>query len=164
MNAGAVHASGVVLLFLHADTVLPIGALAAAKQAIDRGSIWGRFDVAIEGASNWFPVIAFMMNLRSRLTGIATGDQAIFVSRRAFIESGGFPDIPLMEDVAFCSAMRSRNRPACLRHKVLTSGRRWEKHGVGRTIVMMWILRWRFFFGATPDKLALKYGYQPRQP
>lgn len=163
MNAGADQASGVVLIFLHADTILPIGALDAVTQAIDRGAIWGRFDVAIDGASLWFPLISFMMNVRSRWTGIATGDQAIFVSRRAFLESGGFPEIPLMEDVSFCSSMRSRSRPACLSDKVITSGRRWEKNGVLRTILMMWRLRLRFFLGASPDKLALEYGYKPRQ-
>ena len=163
MNAGANRASGVVLIFLHADTILPLGALDAVKQAIDRGAVWGRFDVAIDGASRWFPLISFMMNVRSRWTGIATGDQAIFVARQAFLESGGFPDIPLMEDVSFCSSMRSRSRPACLSDKVITSGRRWEKNGVLRTILMMWWLRLRFFLGASPDKLALEYGYQPRQ-
>lgn len=163
MNAGADQASGVVLIFLHADTILPIGALDAVTQAIDRGAVWGRFDVAIDSASRWFPLISFMMNLRSRWTGIATGDQAIFVSRQAFLESGGFPDIPLMEDVSFCSIMRSRSRPACLKEKVITSGRRWEKNGVLRTILTMWWLRLRFFLGASPNKLALKYGYQPRQ-
>ena len=163
MNAGANRASGVVLIYLHADTILPLGALNAVKQSIDRGAVWGRFDVAIDGASRWFPLISFMMNVRSRWTGIATGDQAIFVARQAFLESGGFPDIPLMEDVSFCSSMRSRSRPACLSDKVITSGRRWEKNGVLRTILMMWWLRLRFFLGASPDKLALEYGYQPRQ-
>lgn len=163
MNAGAHRGSGVVLIFLHADTILPIGALDAVTQAIDQGAVWGRFDVAIDGASRWFPVISFLMNLRSRWTGIATGDQAVFVSRRAFLESGGFPDIPLMEDVSFCSNMRSRRRPACLPDKVITSGRRWEKNGVFRTILTMWRLRLRFFLGASPDKLAREYGYQPRQ-
>lgn len=163
MNVGAHQASGVVLIFLHADTILPLGALDAVKQAIDRGAVWGRFDVAINGASRWFSVISFMMNVRSRWTGIATGDQAIFVSRRAFLESGGFPDIPLMEDVSFCSSMRSCSRPACLSDKVITSGRRWEKNGVFRTILMMWRLRLRFFLGASPDRLAREYGYQPRQ-
>ena len=163
MNAGANRASGVVLIYLHADTILPLGALNAVKQSIDRGAVWGRFDVAIDGASRWFPLISFMMNFRSRWTGIATGDQAIFVARQAFLESGGFPDIPLMEDVSFCSSMRSRSRPACLSDKVITSGRRWEKNGVLRTILMMWWLRLRFFLGASPDKLALEYGYQPRQ-
>lgn len=163
MNAGAHQASGVVLIFLHADTILPMGALDAVTQAIDKGAVWGRFDVAIDGPSRWFSVISFMMNVRSRWSGIATGDQAIFVSRRAFLESGGFPDIPLMEDVSFCSSMRSRSRPACLPEKVITSGRRWEKNGVLRTILMMWRLRLRFFLGASPDKLALEYGYQPRQ-
>ena len=163
MNAGAQKASGDVLIFLHADTTLPMRALDVVTQAIDRGATWGRFDVTIDGASRWFPVISFMMNLRSRWTKIATGDQAIFVLRTAFIESGGFPDIPLMEDVSFCSTMRSRSRPACLKEKVITSGRRWEKNGVLRTVLTMWWLRLRFFLGTSPEKLALEYGYQPRQ-
>ena len=163
MNAGAQKASGDVLIFLHADTTLPMRALDVVTQAIDRGATWGRFDVTIDGASRWFPVISYMMNLRSRWTKIATGDQAIFVLRTAFIESGGFPDIPLMEDVSFCSTMRSRSRPACLKEKVITSGRRWEKNGVLRTVLTMWWLRLRFFLGTSPEKLALEYGYQPRQ-
>ena len=163
MNAGAYQASGVALIFLHADTILPTGALDVVMKAIGQDAVWGRFDVAIDGASPWFPVISFMMNVRSRLTGVATGDQAIFVSRRVFLETGGFPDIPLMEDVAFCSSMRFRSRPACLPEKVITSGRRWERNGVLKTILMMWWLRLRFFLGASPDKLALEYGYQPRQ-
>ena len=164
MNAGARLASGDVLIFLHADTTLPTEALSAVRQAVDRGSVWGRFDVAIAGASAWFPVIAHLMNLRSRWTGIATGDQAIFVSRSAFDVAGGFPAIPLMEDIAFSSTMRKRGRPACLKEKVTTSGRRWEKHGVVRTIVAMWWLRLRFFLGSSPTILALDYGYRPRQP
>ena len=108
------------------------------------------------------PIVAALMNGRSRLTGIATGDQAIFVTRDAFARVGGFPDIPLMEDIAFSSAMRRIARPACLAEKVTTSGRRWEKHGVWRTILTMWWLRLRFWFGVSPQTLAREYGYVPR--
>lgn len=104
-----------------------------------------------------------MMNWRSRLTGIATGDQAVFVSREAFARVGGFPDIPLMEDIVFSTKMRALGRPACLDEKVTTSGRRWEKHGVLRTILLMWTLRLRFFLGSSPHQLAREYGYVPRE-
>ena len=150
MNAGARAATGDVLLFLHADTRLPPGADALALQA----PVWGRFDVEIDGRHPLLKAVAWAMNLRSRLTGIATGDQAIFVRRAAF---PGFPEIALMEDVAFSSLMKRRARPACLRAKVLTSGRRWESRGVLRTILLMWRLRLMYFFGARPDQLARLY-------
>ena len=153
MNAGAAAASGDALLFLHADTRLPPDAGALVSAALRRHA-WGRFDVRIEGASALFAVIAFFMNLRSRLTGIATGDQAIFVRRAAF---RGFPEIALMEDVAFSKAMKRRSPPACLRDKAVTSGRRWERHGVLRTILLMWRLRLAYFLGAAPDELARRY-------
>jgi rSAM/selenodomain-associated transferase 2 len=158
MNAGAVHAKGDVLLFLHADSRPPGGfdqlvndALAAtAKQ-------WGRFDVSIKGKHRLLPLVAAAMNVRSRLSGIATGDQAIFVTRALFEASGGFPDIPLMEDVAFCASLRRRHRPLCLRNRVSTSGRRWEKHGLLRTVVLMWRLRLAYALGASPHDLAKRY-------
>ena len=162
MNAGAERATGEVLLFLHADTVLPDLATERIEAAVTGGALWGRFDVRIDGASVMLPIVAALMNGRSRLTGIATGDQAIFATREAFARVGGFPDIPLMEDIAFSSAMRRIARPACLTEKVTTSGRRWEKHGVWRTILTMWWLRLRFWLGASPQALAREYGYVPR--
>jgi len=153
MNAGAHEASGEALVFLHADTRLP----ARAEELIFKAlidSAWGRFDVSIEGRHPLLPLIAWAMNLRSRLTGIATGDQAIFVRREAF---PGFPEIALMEDVAFSKAMKRRARPACLRSRVATSGRRWEARGVLRTVVLMWRLRLMYFLGASPDALARRY-------
>ena len=162
MNAGAEQATGEVLLFLHADTVLPDLAIERIEDATAGGAVWGRFDVCIEGASVMLPIVAALMNGRSRLTGIATGDQAIFITREAFARVGGFPDIPLMEDIAFSSAMRRIARPACLAEKVTTSGRRWEKHGVWRTILTMWWLRLRFWLGVSPQTLAREYGYVPR--
>jgi rSAM/selenodomain-associated transferase 2 len=150
MNAGARAATGDMLLFLHADTRLPAG----AEILVFSAAIWGRFDVRIEGRHPLLKVVAWAMNLRSRLTGIATGDQAIFVRRAAF---PGFPEIALLEDVAFCAMMKRRARPACLRAKVLTSGRRWESRGVLRTIFLMWRLRLMYFFGARPDDLARIY-------
>ncbi len=162
MNAGAVASRGRVLLFLHADTLLPDSALADILAMIDGGSDWGRFDVRIDGRPALLRVVAFMMNLRSRLTGIATGDQAIFVRREAFERIGGYPDLPLMEDIALSAALLRESRPACLRETVVTSGRRWERHGVLRTILLMWWLRAAFFFGADPWRLAQHYGYRPR--
>ncbi len=162
MNAGAEQATGEVLLFLHADTVLPDLATERIEAAVTGGALWGRFDVRIDGASVMLPIVAALMNGRSRLTGIATGDQAIFATREAFERVGGFPDIPLMEDIAFSSAMRRIARPVCLAEKVTTSGRRWEKHGVWRTILTMWWLRLRFWFGVSPQTLAREYGYVPR--
>jgi rSAM/selenodomain-associated transferase 2 len=150
MNAGAAAASGDALLFLHADTTLPDRAADLVAGALEN-SLWGRFDVRIEGRSPLLAVVAFFMNWRSRLTGIATGDQAIFVRREAF---AGFPEIALMEDVAFSKAMKRRGAPACLGAKVTTSGRRWERRGVLRTIVLMWRLRLAYFLGARPEDLA----------
>lgn len=161
MNAGAAVAQGEVLLFLHADTQLPPAAGQLIGDAIAGGADWGRFDVRITGNSGWFPVIAAFMNQRSRLTGIATGDQAIFVKRSVFDRVGCFPDLPLMEDIVLSQRLKQLSRPACLRAKVTTAGRRWEKHGVLRTILTMWWLRLRFFLGADPQKLAIDYGYAP---
>ena len=153
MNAGAAVATGNVLLFLHADTKLPGDADRIILNSL-KEKIWGRFDVRIEGRSPLLAVVAFCMNWRSRLTGIATGDQAIFVRRAEF---RGFPEIPLMEDVAFSALMRRRSPPACLRARAATSGRRWERHGVLRTVLLMWRLRLGYFLGTSPDELARRY-------
>ncbi len=160
MNAGAQLASGTLLLFLHADTRLPANALPLLRDAQARGASWGRFDVHIAGGSPWLALIAAMMNLRSRLTGIATGDQAIFVRRELFAMLGGYAPIPLMEDIELSTRLRQRARPACLPARVTTSGRRWEQNGVLRTVLLMWSLRLRYFFGADPAVLASAYGYK----
>lgn len=162
MNAGAAASQRPVLLFLHADSELPQGALQAVLTAVGTGAAWGRFDVRIDGHSGLLRIVERMMNWRSRLTGIATGDQAIFVRREAFDKAGHYPDLPLMEDIALSAALRRLAPPACLREVVLTSGRRWEQHGVLRTILLMWWLRAAFFLGADPAHLALRYGYRPR--
>jgi len=162
MNAGAALASGDVLVFLHADTRLPAQADRLIAAALTAARRWGRFDVAIEGRHPLLPLVAGLMNLRSRATGIATGDQAIFVTREAFREVRGYPDIPLMEDIALSCALKRRSRPACIAQRVTTSGRRWERRGVVRTIATMWRLRLAFFLGASPRRLALDYGYRPR--
>lgn len=158
MNAGAALARGEVLLFLHADTRLPENADARILEGlVASGRAWGRFDVRIEGASVCLPVIAFFMNLRSRATGIATGDQAIFIRREAFERAGGFPPLELMEDIALSRSLKRVSRPLCLADKAVTSGRRWERRGVLRTVLLMAWLRLAFFFGATPAKLARLY-------
>jgi rSAM/selenodomain-associated transferase 2 len=161
MNAGAARASGDVLLFLHVDTRLPAEANRIVLDGL-AGSRrdWGRFDVKIDGHSRLLPVVAWLMGLRSRLTGIATGDQAIFVRREAFQAVGGFPAIALMEDIAICKRLKRRGRPLCLRACVTTSGRRWEKNGVLGTILLMWRLRFAYFLGADPKQLARQYGYE----
>jgi len=158
MNAGAGVANGDVLLFLHADTRLPDHADELVRDALAlRPRVWGRFDVTFDGGA--LPLVAAGMNLRSQLTGIATGDQAMFVTREAFASAGGFPQIALMEDVALSARLKRLSPPACLRARVTTSPRRWHTHGTLRTVLMMWRLRLAFFLGADPAKLARAYGY-----
>ena len=157
MNAGAAAACGDALVFLHADTVLPADADRAVLGAVAAGAIWGRFDVSIAGRARLLRVVAAMMNARSRATGIATGDQAMFVRRDAFERLGGFADQPLMEDIELSGRLRALARPACLRERVTTSGRRWESRGVWRTILLMWRLRWRYWRGESPEALARAY-------
>ena len=157
MNAGAAAASADRLLFLHADTRLPPLADVQVVQALAAGACWGRFDVRIEGRPPMLRVVAALMNLRSRLSGIATGDQAIFVSRAAFVQVGGYPVQPLMEDIELSRRLKRLGRPACLRSKVCTSGRRWEQRGVWRTIFLMWWLRWRYWRGEPAARLAQAY-------
>jgi rSAM/selenodomain-associated transferase 2 len=157
MNAGAARARAGVLLFLHADTRLPPLADVQLLQAAAGGARWGRFDVHIEGRPWMLKVVAAMMNQRSRLSGIATGDQGLFVTREAFDAVGGFPVQPLMEDVEMSRRLKRLGRPACLRVKVCTSGRRWEQRGVWRTIFLMWRLRWRYWRGEPAARLAAAY-------
>lgn len=157
MNAGAALARSPRLLFLHADTRLPEGAGPAVVQALDAGPAWGRFDVRITGRSRWLPLVATMINLRSRASGIATGDQALFMTREAFDAVGGFPDQPLMEDVEICKRLKRLSRPACLRLRATTSGRRWDQRGAWRTIVLMWQLRWAYWRGTPAEVLAERY-------
>lgn len=157
MNAGAAQTTGDILLFLHADTQLPVNALEAIPSSLAGKLRWGRFDVRIAGKPWMLGVVARMMNWRSRLTGIATGDQAMFMTRGAFQKIGGFPEQPLMEDIEASLRLRQLSRPACVASPVMTSGRRWETRGVWRTIFLMWRLRWAYWRGQSPIKLAELY-------
>jgi len=163
MNAGAAHpsaASAQALLFLHADTHLPDGAAQAVAATLQAGAAWGRFDVHIEGPSRALRVVAALINLRSRFSGVATGDQALFVRRDLFVQLGGYAEQPLMEDIELCRRLKAHpqgGRPACLRLRVRTSGRRWLRHGIARTVLLMWWLRWRYWRGDSPEALARHY-------
>ncbi len=164
MNAGAFAARTGLFLFLHADTRLPLGALDAIEAATrGRALAWGRFDVRLDSPRASLALVGAMMNLRSRLTGIATGDQALFMTRDAFERVGGFPDIALMEDVEISARLQRLAKPVCLHLKVLTSARRWETRGVLATVVLMWRLRLAYFFGASPEALARRYRCRPDQ-
>ena len=161
MNAGAAVASGDALLFLHADTRLPEHAADWVAAALQRRS-WGRFDVHLEGRPLMLRWVAVLMNLRSRLSGIATGDQAMFMTRAAFAAVGGFPEQALMEDIELSKRLKRIGPPANLRQRVSTSGRRWEQHGVWRTILLMWRLRFDYWRGVPAERLALRY--RPHRP
>jgi rSAM/selenodomain-associated transferase 2 len=159
MNAGAAAARGDILLFLHADTQLPAQADDLVRDGLGRsGRVWGRFDVRIDGGG-LLGLVSLAMNWRSRLTGIATGDQAMFVTRAAFEAAGGFPTIALMEDIALSAKLKAMSRPCALHARVTASPRRWHKNGTLRTVLLMWRLRLEFFFGADPARLARAYGY-----
>jgi rSAM/selenodomain-associated transferase 2 len=163
MNAGAAIATGDVLLFLHADTTLPPDVDGLLLEAMrDSTWQWGRFDTRIEGGNPLLAMVAGFMNWRSLITGIATGDQAMFVRRTAFDAAGGFPDIPLMEDVALSKRLKRIGRPLGLAARVVTSGRRYHERGVIRMILLMWRLRFEYFLGVEPAALARRYGYVPR--
>ncbi len=158
MNAGARQASGDIFWFLHADSQPPSDAPHVIRAALTQPEhCWGRFDVRLSGYRPSLRMVEFSMNLRSRLTGIATGDQGIFVRRELFERIGGYPPISLMEDIALSRALKRHSRPVCLRQCILSSSRRWERDGVARTILLMWRLRLAYFLGADPDGLARNY-------
>jgi rSAM/selenodomain-associated transferase 2 len=158
MNAGAAISRGDVLLFLHADCILPADADRMIRDGLAAGEkLWGRFDVELASTHPMLKLVAVMMNLRSRYTGIATGDQGIFVTRALFEKLGGFPALPLMEDIALSTRARAAGAPLCLCARIVASARRWEQHGVFRTIILMWRLRLAYFLGADPARLKLRY-------
>ena len=147
-----------MLLFLHADTLLPGNADRLVLDGLRQmGRVWGRFDVQFDDGA--LPLVSNAMNMRSRLTGIATGDQAMFVTRNAFEKAGRFPPIALMEDIALSAKLKRIGAPLCLTARVTTSGKRWRDNGAVRTVLLMWSLRLRYYFGADPDRLARAYGY-----
>ena len=157
MNVGAAKANAPILLFLHADTFLPTNALEQVQQAMDKGHKWGRFDIKLTGKSLVLSVVAWMMNKRSCMTGIATGDQALFVEKSLFEKVGGYADIALMEDIELSSKLKKQTKPYCVKAKVISSGRRWLSFGVIKTVLLMWWLRLRYFFGSDPTDLEQLY-------
>lgn len=165
MNAGAAAARGGVLLFLHADCALPVAADRLILDGLARhGKQWGRFDVTLDSDRRLLKIVATMMNLRSRWSGIATGDQGIFILRALFEQLGGFPALPLMEDIALSGMAKSRAAPLCLPARIVTSARRWEHHGIWPTIILMWRLRLAYYLGADAAQLATRYdAARPRQ-
>ena len=159
MNEGAKASSGEILLFLHADTLLPDNAKTTIETALaDHRMVGGRFDVQFDSPSMWGTIISRMMNWRSRMSGIATGDQALFVRRHIFEQIGGFADIPLMEDIDFSGKLKRKGAVAALTATVTTSFRRWERHGPLRTILLMWALRFLYWVGVGPHTLNRWYG------
>jgi rSAM/selenodomain-associated transferase 2 len=157
MNRGAKMSNGDILLFLHADTILPVNFDQHIIHCLKDGKKWGRFKVKLSGQLFIFRFIEFMMNIRSRLTSVCTGDQAIFVTRDLFETSGGFQNISLMEDIEISKRLRGHGRPAIINQPVITSSRRWEENGILRTILLMWWLRFLYFIGVSPDTLCRKY-------
>ena len=157
MNLGAAAAQGDYLWFVHADTRVGPQALKALQAALRQRPLWGRFDVRLSGGGLALGVIGRMISLRSRITGIASGDQGLFVDRRQFEALGGYADIPLMEDIELCQRLKRRQRPCCLRAVLQTSSRRWQQNGVWRTVWLMWCLRLAYYCGTSPEKLARRY-------
>ncbi len=161
LHAGALAADADILLFLHVDSVLPPGAADDIRETIGRARLWGRFDVRLSGGHFLFRIIERLMNWRSCLTGIATGDQGIFVRSDVYHVAGGFTPLELMEDVEFCSRLKWFGKPACLPGPMTVSSRRWEKNGTMRTILLMWTLRLLFWLGVSPVRLVRWYYRQP---
>lgn len=158
LHTGANASTHDTLVFLHADTLLPLNATNSINYALDNQKIsWGRFNVTFTNKKLIFKVIAWFMNKRSCITGIVTGDHTLFIKRKTYFDSGGFADIPIMEDIEMCKRLKKYSRPLCLMNSVITSSRKWEQQGVIKTILLMWRLRAHYYFGASADKLAKKY-------
>ena len=158
MNAGAVQADGDVFWFLHSDTLTPDNADQLIEQALASDRHWGRFNVRLSGSHTGFRIIEWMMNIRSCITGIATGDQGIFIEKKVFEQLDGYASIPLMEDIDISKRlMKNHGRPACIDDKLITSSRRWEQQGIIKTVLLMWQLRLSYYLGTDPDTLAGRY-------
>lgn len=157
MNVGAAIAASPILLFLHADTYLPDNAIEQIRQSLDAGYSWGRFDISLRGQASMLKLVAWLINIRSRLSGIATGDQAIFMLTTIFEQQSGFANIPLMEDIELSTRLKKISKPFCCRSKVSSSGRRWISFGIIKTIILMWWLRFQYFLGVKPEHLAQCY-------
>ena len=158
LHYGAERSKHELLLFLHADTLLPLNAAQAIVQTLSKpNQHWGRFNIRFSNSRLVFRIIAWLMNKRSCLTSIVTGDHAMFIRRECYFNCGGYSDIPIMEDVEFCSRLKKNKAPACLSDEVITSSRRWEQKGICCTVLMMWKLRLMFFFGVSPEKLVKLY-------
>lgn len=157
-NAGARHLrplldASALLVFLHADTRLPEHFSQAMHSFQESSSGWGRFDLRLSGSQPCFRVIERLINWRSRLTGIATGDQALFFKLDFFFHLQGFPQQPLMEDIEICLRAKKQSRPFYSSAKVTTSSRKWEREGILRTIVLMWCCRAAYFFGVSAERI-----------
>lgn len=156
MNAAATHASGDILWFVHADTKVPNNAVSLIRQAL-KNNIWGRFNVKLSGPHILFRVIETMMNVRSCVSGIATGDQGIFVRKQSFQQVNGYPSIALMEDIELSKKLKKLSRPVCIKAALITSSRRWEKRGILSTVLLMWRLRFLYWLGVRAEKLVGQY-------
>ena len=156
MNNGASQSRNDILWFLHADTVISDQSVVQIQQAINKSN-WGRFNVKLSGSNILFRLIEFMMNIRSCLTGVATGDQGIFVKRKTFESVGCFSNLPLMEDIDLSKKLIKISKPACIKNTLITSSRRWEERGILSTVVLMWRLRFLYWFGVSANKLAAQY-------
>jgi len=159
MNAGAAQASGDVLCFLHADTRSPLNLDTHIFQALQQSRcLWGRFNIELSGRHFAFRLIERLINLRSRVSGVASGDQGIFIYRNVFDRLGGYKAIALMEDIELSKRLKTISKPACIKQPtLLTSSRRWEEHGIARTVLLMWKLRLKYFLGSNPQQLASEY-------
>lgn len=158
MNMGAAHASGDILWFLHADSLIPDNAYKHICTSLQNNQhIWGRFNIKLSGSNPVFRIIEQLINLRSKITKIATGDQGIFVLRSEFEKLNGFAAQPLMEDIQLCKQLKKISAPACLVNTITTSSRRWESRGIIKTVILMWYLRLAYFLGTPASKLAKQY-------
>ena len=156
MNKGVAESTNEVLWFLHADTSIPENVIETIQESLNEYE-WGRFNIKLSGLHFLFRVVEKMINIRSCLSGIATGDQGIFVKRKTFESIGGYSEIPLMEDVTLSKKLKTTHQPACIKETLTTSSRRWEKNGIIKTILLMWYLRFLYWIGVTPDKLTKLY-------